>query len=140
MDGTVLPNMLSAKQQVIAARTLALTGLEKRMSEVHDENGHRIAIDRVSQRLQAWGKAQAASDLLHRTPDNEELRVLVAMLAEEAGFFSIWMTVFANDSDMCKRLIEAFPGTSESGCFDPTTTVPISPAPNPDGLPHGGKI
>jgi hypothetical protein len=40
---------------------------------------------------------------------------------------------------MRHRLIDAFPGTRESGCFDPQNSDLIQPAPNPDHLPHGGK-
>lgn len=68
------------------------------------------------------------------------VRRLTAELAAQTGFFSIWMTVFAGDADMRNRLIDAFDGTRDSGCFDPATTEPCSPAPNPDGLPHGGKV
>ncbi|MFT3776257.1 MAG: hypothetical protein QM820_63745 [Minicystis sp.] len=49
------------------------------------------------------------------------------------------MTVFQGDADMRNRIIDAFAGTRASGCFDPATTEPRSPAPNPDGLAHGGK-
>lgn len=41
---------------------------------------------------------------------------------------------------MRNRLIDAFAGTRESGCFDPITTEAISPAPNPDNLDCGGKL
>ncbi|HRE91997.1 MAG TPA: hypothetical protein PK095_22970 [Myxococcota bacterium] len=41
---------------------------------------------------------------------------------------------------MRQRLVAAFPGTAASGCFDPVTTNPVQPAPNPDGLPDGGKL
>jgi len=50
------------------------------------------------------------------------------------------MTVFQGDTDMLNRLIDAFPGTRDSGCFDADQASPISPAPNPDNLPDGGKI
>jgi hypothetical protein len=33
------------------------------------------------------------------------------------GFFSIWMTVFADHPVMLRRFITAFPGTAET-CFD----------------------
>jgi hypothetical protein len=56
---------------------------------------------------------------------------------------------FDADQDMRRRLVDAFEacqrlehrhfsGTRESGCFD-ATERPVRPAPNPDGLPHGGK-
>jgi len=49
------------------------------------------------------------------------------------------MTVFSHDPDMRSRLINVFPGTRESRCFD-LNGNPISPAPNPDQLDDGEKI
>jgi hypothetical protein len=59
--------------------------------------------------------------------------------AQENGFFSIWMAVFEGHVGFRQQLIAAFEGTAGSGCFDPLTTAPVSPAPNPEGLAHGGK-
>lgn len=63
----------------------------------------------------------------------------VVRLAQATGFFSIWMQVFQAEPDMRRRLIDAFPGTRESGCFDPLNSNLVQPAPNPDNLPHGAK-
>ncbi len=123
-----------------AKDTLALTGLDKPISSVVDENGKQVAIDRVSQRLQAWGTAEEAKDLIYDARGNDALRDMAILLAKESGFFSIWMTVFQADPDMRNRLVNAFPGTRESGCFDPGDASPVSPAPNLDGLAGGGKI
>lgn len=59
--------------------------------------------------------------------------------ATDIGFFSIWMKVFENYPQVRNALIDAFPSTRESGCFD-ANGQPVSPCPNPDNLPHGGKI
>ena len=40
--------------------------------------------------------------------DTRELAVKVALRAE---FFRVWMTVFRDDEDMCRRRKQAFPGT-----------------------------
>lgn len=48
------------------------------------------------------------------------------------------MTVFAGDVDMLNRLINAFEGTRQSGCFDATGDS-VTPGPNPDQLPYGSK-
>ncbi|MFZ4698895.1 MAG: hypothetical protein ACOYMG_02485, partial [Candidatus Methylumidiphilus sp.] len=69
----------------------------------------------------------------------QEIRKGVVRTALASGFFSIWMTVFHDDTNMLNRLIDAFPGTRGSGCFD-ANGKPISPAPNPDLMPDGGKI
>lgn len=43
----------------------------------------------------------------------------IITLAKQMGFFSIWMMVFREDSEVKNALIHAFPGTSEE-CFDQT--------------------
>lgn len=132
----------SDEVSAMAERTLALVGLDKPISTVIDENGKQIAIDRVGQRKQAWLLAQEAKrDVVatSMTPQREVVRRWVVKNAESSGFFSIWMTVFDDDLDMRQRLVGAFAGTAASGCFDPATLRPISPAPNPDALRGGGK-
>lgn len=135
-DGRIMP----VGKRVLAARLLSLVGLDKPVAVVLDENGKQVAFDRVSQRMEAWGVALEAKTDVDANPDNDAVRNGAVRTAKGYGFFSIWMTVFANDADMRNRLIDAFPGTRSSGCFDPVTTQPISPAPNPDHLPHGGKL
>ncbi|MEN8131596.1 MAG: HNH endonuclease [Pseudomonadota bacterium] len=123
-----------------AQGTLALTGLDKRISAVLDENGKRVSIDRVSQRLETWAVAEESREDVNNHPGNDALRRGAVRTALGYGFFSIWLTVFKDDNDMCNRLIDAFPSTRESGCFNPADAAPVSPAPNPDGLAGGGKI
>lgn len=140
MDGSLHPAASSAAVQAMAANTLALVGLDKRASQVWDENGKLVAIDRMSQRMEAWLQALEAKSDIESNPGNTAVRRSVVRLAEAKGFFSIWMAVFVGDIDMRNRLIDAFAGTRESNCFDAVTTEPISPSPNLDALPHGGKI
>lgn len=141
-DGTVSTSHFADEQGINqqAQDTLALTGLDKPQRAVLDENEHLIAIDRVSQRLEVWAIAKDSRNEIHNDPENQALRRNTVRTAKGYGFFSIWMTVFQGDTDMRTRLIDAFPGTKDSGCFDPATTLPVSPAPNPDGLDDGGKI
>jgi uncharacterized protein (TIGR02646 family) len=140
-DGKVAPMPgLSAKLRKIADDTLALTGLDKKISVFQDENGKQIAIDRVSQRMQTWAIAEEARNEILASPENISVRRLAVKLALAEGFFSIWMTIFEADVDIRNRLIDAFNGTRNSGCFDPGTSDPVSPAPNPDGLPYGSKL
>ncbi len=142
-DGSIqVASGQSDEVSAMAERTLALVGLDKAISAVIDDNGKRVAIDRVGQRKQAWllacdtKQTVAATSL---TPQSEAVRRMAVDLAEHSGFFSIWMTVFDDDLDMRRRLVGAFAGTAASGCFDPATLGPISPAPNPDALRGGGK-
>ena len=90
--------------------------------------------------MEVWGQALESLQNITLQPENVALKKMSLEFAKATGHFSIWMTVFAGDADMRNCLIDAFPGTRESGCFDPVTAEPVSPAPNPDGLADGGKI
>lgn len=132
-DGTIQPALAG---DVIAANTLALTGLDRSVRQVFDENGRLIAADRITQRMEAWLTARRAKDRLRRNP-NEDLKDTIVELAAKEGFFSIWMTVFADVPEMRRRFIEAFPGTALD-CFNANLDH-VSPRPG-NGLLHGGKI
>lgn len=122
-----------------ATATLKLVGLDKADSVVADANSKAVALNRVSQRMEAWLEAEESKADVDKDPSNVTLRQLVVRLAVATGFFSIWMRVFETDPEMLRRFIDAFPGTRESGCFDATTGAAVAPAPNPDGLADGGK-
>lgn len=143
-DGCVLPSAAAvvAGLNQIAKATLALTGLDKSIEKTPDANGKQVALDRISQRMEVWGKALEACHAVRTAHPAAAIvvRDYAIKLAQAEGFFSIWMTVFKNDADMLNRLIDAFPGTRDSGCFDPITAASITPAPNPDGLSAGGKL
>lgn len=142
-DGKVKVSMSLHPQSAVAAqaaRTLSLTGLDKKPSEFLDENGRELAFERVTQRMNTWLLAESTKADIDSDPTNINLRRGAIRTAVCQGFFSIWMTVFSADADMRNRLIDAFAGTRGSSCFDPVTTLPISPAPNPDNLADGGKV
>ncbi|WCN14765.1 HNH endonuclease [Marinomonas mediterranea] len=128
-DGTVKPaNSLSLRNKKIANNILRLVGLDKT-----DTN-------RFRQRMSAWMNAESSKALLNTT-DTPLLRNHIANVsAKSVGYFSVWMRVFENDSDMISRLIQAFEGTAESGCFNITTGEPVTPSPNLDQLENGGKV
>lgn len=140
-DGTVEPSAEATQNglRTQADSTLRLTGLDKAALSTPDENGKQVALDRMSQRMEAWLAAVEAKSDLQSNPTNHLLCDYIIKLAEKTGFFSVWMTVFTNHPMMLSRLIDSFSGTKGSGCFD-ANGVAISPAPNPDGLPGGGKI
>jgi len=117
---------LSPELTQFGTATLALVGLEKPDT------------DRVRQRMEVWAIAEEARSDVDANPDNLAVRRQAVRNATGHGFFSIWMTVFANDAEVRNLLIDAFPGTRDSGCFDANGDL-ISPAPNPDGLANGGK-
>lgn len=140
-DGRIEPSaLLSVVNRVMAERLLSLVGLDKPISVCLDENGKQVALDRVAQRMEVWGIALEVKNDVDANPGNDAVRRGAVRTAQAEGFFSIWMTVFANDTDMRKRLVEAFPGTLGSGCFDPATAQPVCPAPNPDQLQAGAKL
>lgn len=105
-------------------RTLWLTGLDKLPTDLHEEAEFQAALERWQQRLLAWKAAKRALERIHSN-DSEVLRATVADFAHATGFFSVWMTVFADDADMRRRFIEIFPGTARD-CFDPVTTESLS--------------
>lgn len=141
-NGQIEPSQQAAAQGLatIAERTLALVGLDKAMLKTLDENDRQVALDRVSQRMEVWAVAEDAKQDIAANPHIRALQNRVISTALGYGFFSVWLTVFQDHPTMCQRLIEAFSGTRDSGCFDPVSAETISPAPNPDGLPGGGKI
>ncbi len=146
MDGKVSPSPnLTQAQRQIAMDTLALTGLDKGPNQALDENGEIVAIDRFNQRKEIWLMALDSKDDLHTSP-TPEMRRQIVKTAQGNGFFSIWMEVFAGDSEMRRMLIEGFnrngefygfPGTAKD-CFN-VNTVPVSPRPG-NGLARGSKI
>lgn len=129
-----------AAAEKLAKKTLEITGLDKAATIAVDENKRAIALERVSQRMNAWLLAMTCKDDLDADPLNTGIQNSVVRNALASGFFSIWMKVFAADVAIRNRLIDSFAGTRDSGCFDPVTTQPIYPAPNPDKLPNGGKL
>lgn len=136
-DGHVVPAAsLADGLKANALDTLTLTGIDKQYTEAYDENGKLIALDRMSQRMEAWGQAQRGLTLFHQTP-TEGMREMVIRLALSIGSFSIWMKVFEGEVEMRRLFIERFPGTARD-CFD-AETRPVSPRP-PNGLAHGGKV
>jgi uncharacterized protein (TIGR02646 family) len=140
-DGTIEPSAHAAANglQAMADDTLRLTGLDKAALNTPDENGKQVALDRMSQRMEVWLTAEEAKRDLQNNPVNHLLCDYIIKLAAKTGFFSVWMAVFTDNSAMLSRLIDAFSGTAGSGCFAVNGAV-VSPAPNPDRLPGGGKI
>ncbi|MEN8618409.1 HNH endonuclease [Shewanella baltica] len=135
-QGRVTPNQqLSAHQKQLAQNTIDLVGLDVPIQRSIDG----VAIDRRSQRLNAYLLAldtleDYENDILN--PAHQKL-VVKSMLT--TGFFSIWMAVFSDHPHIMSLFISAMKGTSESGCFDANAQT-ISPHPNQDQLDDGGKI
>lgn len=94
-----------------ARNTIDLVGLDK--TPVTADASDR----RWLNRLETWGMAERAKTRL-MNDDSTWHRESIAEHAYSQGYWSIWMTVFCHDSDMLRRIIEQYKGTSNS-CFDP---------------------
>jgi len=89
-DGTVQPAAtLATALMGKASDTLALTGLDKKISVALDENGKQVALDRVSQRMEVWAIAVDAKSSVDTNPGNVAVKCSVITMAQRSGFFSI---------------------------------------------------
>ncbi len=73
----------------------------------------------------AWEEAVLARDDL-ADEDTPKIRRYIVKLAQQHGFWSVWMTIFAKDKTMCAALCQAFPNTAVER---------IGPAPDPQVKP-----
>ncbi|GAB5478531.1 MAG: hypothetical protein Marn2KO_19980 [Marinobacter nauticus] len=139
-DGNIdIHNALNQQQARFAANTLKLVGLDKPRSVVLDANDEEVALDRASQRMQAYLLAERAKENLTAC-NREPMREKIVDTAVKTGYFSIWMAVFDEEIDMKLRFIEAFSGTKKSECFNQANANLVLPAPNPDALSNGSKV
>jgi hypothetical protein len=140
-DGNIEPRAtLNAAGRAKANATLDLTGLSKALRQTLDQQKRVIAEDRASQRMQAFGVADVAKADLLANPHNDLLKRYIVNMAVLGGFFSVWMATFDGNAEMRNLLIDAFGGTRDSGCYDPASTMLVSPSPNIDALADGGKL
>lgn len=105
-----------------AQETINLTGLDK-----YPGNPGRNPTDsdkRWQARHKAWQLAEKARDRLAKQEDNQLLREQIVDTAASRGMFSIWWTVFADDTDMRRRLRKAFAGTHADSFDENENPVP----------------
>jgi hypothetical protein len=105
---------LTAEEQVRSLRTIDLTGLDRIPGHPAYSNRDR----RWKKRNEVWAIALRRRQTLS-LDDTENVRELIKDISVGQGFWSVWMTVFADDADMCRRFREAFPGTAPD-CWDET--------------------
>ncbi|MFT4927617.1 MAG: hypothetical protein ACI8WB_003730 [Phenylobacterium sp.] len=101
---------LSLQLRAKAIAAIELTGLDRK------PNLQTASDRRWQNRRETWGIANDSKQDLAEY-DNDAMRRQIARTAEARGYWSIWMTVFADDSDMLNRLIQLLPGTA-TDCFD----------------------
>jgi len=102
---------LSVELKDKANATLKLTGLDKRPL-----NDPKASDRRWKNRREVWDIAVRTKERLSRT-DNDNVREIIVDLMTGYAYWSIWMTVFQDDSDMLRRFIKSLPGTADD-CFD----------------------
>lgn len=110
-EGGLIEPALDGDLETKAQKTIELTGLDK-----HPLNDSKASDRRWLNRRETWDIAQRAKERLGRN-DNADFREQIIDTATGHAYWSVWLTVFEEDPDMCKRLIEAFPGTATE-CFD----------------------
>jgi len=121
-----------------AEKTLDLMNLNKEVRRVLDEQGNLLALDRRTQRLEAWVAAERWSTR-YASNQSADLQDAIIEIVKLSGFFSIWMQAFTGFPDMRRKFIENFPGT-EVSCYDAVTTMAVGMHPNSDGWGAGSKL
>ena len=94
---------LAVEEQAQAERLFELVGLGRRPRRAPQASDLRHL-----RRQAAWRTARMA--LGKFAEGRADLDLLVA-LAQGTGFWSVWMTVFADQPEACERFRAAFPGT-----------------------------
>lgn len=119
--------------QLMAQNTLDLVSLNSIAHRNWDDTIAFSALERFSQRVQAWVQAKEAKI------DYDAGEVNVRRIGAEAastGFFSIWMAAFHNAPAVRSEFIRIFSHTA-ANCFN-ANTDPITPRPA-NGLDNSGK-
>jgi uncharacterized protein (TIGR02646 family) len=98
-----------------ALKTIRLVGLDKVPSYDPVKSGD-TKDQRWRERRTVWDVAQRSLDRLRRN-DNPDFREQIVETALGRGYFSIWMSVFVNNTDMLDRFVKAFVGTARD-CYD----------------------
>lgn len=107
-----------------ASKLMELVGLNRHGTEGHPAPAPRDK--RWQQRNDAWDAAVLAKSRLEALGDDPAAQDLVVLAAEGFGFFSVWMTVFADHAVLKQRLIQTFKGTA-ADCFDVNANVVSRP-------------
>jgi len=106
---------LTDAQRQKAEKLIDLVGLDRHPGQpVEKQPAERDK--RYMDREMVWKLAKLKREALARN-DNDDFRTVIAELAKAEGFFSVWMSVFQDDSDMRRRFCEGLKGTAKN-CFN----------------------
>ena len=92
-------------QQAKAKALLSLVGLDLPPEDVS------AADYRHKDRLEQWGKARVALDMLARAPDHTRDKTRAAIITLATDGYSVWATVFRGDPATLAALANKYPGT-----------------------------
>ena len=119
-DRIALPKGLGAEEKALMVQLVELVKLHRHPNEEQSRDRPTSRDRRYKRRGEVWLLAvDAKQDYVAKGKDAVIGRLITKSLAPAKGFFSVWMTVFAEHPEMLKGFIGAFPGTSQD-CFDDT--------------------
>ena len=96
---------LDPLQQANAQALLSLVGLDLPPEQA------TAADYRHKDRLEQWGKARVALDMLARAPDHTRDKTRAAIVTLATDGYSVWATVFRGDPTTLAALAKKYPGT-----------------------------
>lgn len=108
---------LTGKLYKKAVNTYTVVGLGNDPTNKTGEKDRRFldrnsTYHRAQESLKNWKNLKEAPDLW-----KEDMKKQILMTATAEGFFSVWLTVFSEEPEICNALIESFPGTRKE-CYD----------------------
>ncbi len=104
-----------------AKRLIKLVGLDKTPTT------SKASDRRWLNRKEAWDMGMRAKRRLSEN-NIEAMKEQIVDTIKSNGYWSIWMTIFSDNSDMKQRFITTFPGTAEN-CFDANNNYEAIPRP-----------
>jgi uncharacterized protein (TIGR02646 family) len=107
-------------EHAMAERTIALMSLNRRLDSMGREDRRWTKRENVRSVAEEARTRHLVDGVLSQK-DIESIRAL----ALASGFFSVWLTVFVDESAVCNDLIAAFAGTRRA-CFDRVIGHPIT--------------
>lgn len=111
--GIIAPNKnLKTQERKKAHKTIVLTGLDRIPT-----NDPKVSDRRWNNRRECMEIAKRSKERLQRN-NYDDFKEQIVDTAKASGFWSVWMTVFKDDSGMKQRLIDSFPGTNKEFAYN----------------------